>query len=254
MEPTVINSIKELQTWRSCLPAEASVGFVPTMGALHQGHQTLLQKSIQENQVTVLSIFVNPTQFNDKKDLEKYPVTLEKDLELAQKSGVDIVFLPTYASMYPDNYRYKISEDDFSKKLCGKDRPGHFDGVLTVVMRLLNLVRPQRAYFGEKDYQQLHLIKGMTEAFFMDVQIIPVATVREADGLAMSSRNVRLTPEQRTWAPKIHESLVASPSAQAAQKNLENYGVQVDYLEDLEGRRFAAVRVGEVRLIDNVKL
>ncbi len=254
MSPLVFNTPEELQAWRSNLPAGTTVGFVPTMGALHKGHETLLQKSVSENQITVLSIFVNPTQFNDKKDFEKYPLTMEADLALAKKNGVHAVFNPIYSSMYPDDYRYKISENDFSKKLCGKDRPGHFDGVLTVVMKLLNLVQPQKAYFGEKDYQQLHLIQGLVEAFFLPYKIVPVATVREADGLAMSSRNVRLSPTERAWAPKIHQLMKTATTASEAKKILENDGVEVDYLEDLDGRRFAAVRVGEVRLIDNVKI
>lgn len=239
-----------------------SVGFVPTMGALHKGHQTLLEKSVAENQITVLSIFVNPTQFNDKKDFEKYPITMDADLALAAKAGVHVAFCPAYSSMYPDNYRYKILENEFSKQLCGKDRPGHFDGVLTVVMKLLNLVQPQKAYFGEKDYQQLQLIKGLTEAFFLPYEIVAVPTVREADGLAMSSRNVRLTADERAWAPTIHQVLTTAKTAQEAfdsiqkdsQKQLKKIGVEVDYLEDHDGRRFAAIRVGEVRLIDNVKI
>jgi pantoate--beta-alanine ligase len=253
-KPLVVRTPQELQLWRRTLSVDISVGFVPTMGALHRGHETLLQRSVKENQVTVLSIFVNPTQFNDKKDLEKYPVTFEADLEMAAKNKVDVVFAPEYTMMYPEGYRYKVIETEFSLKLCGKDRPGHFDGVLSVVMKLLNLVQPGRAYFGEKDYQQFSLIRDMAKAFFLPYEIIPVPTVRESDGLAFSSRNVRLSPEQRTWAPKIHQAMIESASATEARQKLENSAVQVDYLEDFEGRRFAAVRVGDVRLIDNVKI
>jgi pantoate--beta-alanine ligase len=254
MNPLVLTTPQELQSWRQSLPTETSVGFVATMGALHLGHQELLQKSKVENTVTVLSIFINPTQFNDKKDLEKYPVTFEADLEMAKKNLVTVVFAPDFSLMYPDNYRYKIMETEVSLQLCGKDRPGHFDGVLTVVLKLLNLVQPKRAYFGEKDFQQYSLIRDMAQAFFLSCEIIPVPTVREADGLAMSSRNVRLTPAQREWAPQIRKVIVSSPSAGEAQQTLEKSGVQVDYITDFEGRRFAAVRVGEVRLIDNVKI
>ena len=139
---------------------EVSVGFVPTMGALHQGHRQLLKRSKAENEISVLSIFVNPTQFNNSEDLEKYPKNWETDLQVAQEEGVDILFAPDYSEMYPDNYRYQVGEKEFSKILCGKDRPGHFDGVLTVVLKLFNLIQPTRAYFGEKDYQQIETSPG----------------------------------------------------------------------------------------------
>jgi pantoate--beta-alanine ligase len=145
-------------------------------------------------------------------------------------------------------------ENDFSLKLCGKDRPGHFDGVLTVVMKLLNLLRPQKAYFGEKDFQQLTLIQGMVKAFFLPYQIVPIETVREKDGLAMSSRNVRLTPSEREKAPLIYKILKSAASADEARVQLEKQNWNVDYVTDLQGRRFAAVRVGDVRLIDNVQI
>lgn len=250
----VIRTPEELKVWRNSLSPENSVGFVPTMGALHQGHETLLQKARAENDILVLSIYVNQTQFNDPKDFEKYPITWEADLKLAEKNKVDVVFAPTYQSMYPDQYTYKVIETEFSKELCGKDRPGHFDGVLTVVMKLLNLVRPTQAYFGEKDFQQLTLIRGMVDAFFLPTKIVPVPTVREADGLAMSSRNVRLTVEQREKAPLIHKILVSAKSADEAKAALEAQNWQVDYVTDQQGRRFAAVRIGEVRLIDNVQI
>src|SRR6185437_14625833 len=138
-----------------------------------------------ENDFSVLSIFVNPTQFNDPNDFTRYPKTVEKDLEVAASLDTDYVLMPAYQDLYPDQYRYAVCEREFSKKLCGAHRPGHFDGVLTVVMKLLQLVRPARAYFGEKDYQQLLLIKDMTKAFFMPVEIVACPTVREDDGLAM---------------------------------------------------------------------
>ncbi|PIS11897.1 MAG: pantoate--beta-alanine ligase [Bdellovibrio sp. CG10_big_fil_rev_8_21_14_0_10_47_8] len=253
----VIRSPQELQTWRRSQGPQ-SIGFVPTMGALHEGHQSLLQISRQQNDLSILSIFVNPTQFNDKRDLEKYPVTWESDLKMAEKNNVDVLFAPTFEMMYPDQYQYKISESDLSKELCGHDRPGHFDGVLTVVMRLFQLVQPDRAYFGEKDFQQLALIQGMAKAFFLNCEIIPVPTVREADGLAMSSRNSRLSVTEREKAPRIYNILKNSRSSSEAQQQLEEQGWSVDYVHDrLIGsskRRFVAVRVGEVRLIDNVEL
>jgi pantoate--beta-alanine ligase len=230
-----------------------SIGFVPTMGALHAGHASLLERARSENDVVVLSIYVNPTQFDNKDDLKRYPVTIEKDRAVAARTGTDFILIPTYAQMYPDDYRYKVSEQGFSSRLCGAHRPGHFDGVLTVVMKLLNLVQADRAYFGEKDYQQLHLIKGMVEAFFLPTEIVPCPTLRESDGLAMSSRNLNLDMESRSKAPRFFQALQTSASADEAKRRLEENGFEVDYVEDIAGRRFGAVKIGGVRLIDNVQ-
>lgn len=251
--PVVLESPRAFADWRKSVEGR-SVGFVPTMGALHAGHETLMKRARAENEVAVLSVFVNPTQFNDPNDFAKYPVTWEADLRMARSNGIDAVFAPSRDLMYPDDYRYKVIETEFSKLLCGKDRPGHFDGVLTVVLKLLNLARPTQTYFGEKDYQQLSLIRGMAAAFFMDVRIVAVETVRERDGLAMSSRNVRLTAEQREKAPLIHQALTRSPTAEEAARLLSAEGFGVDYVTDREGRRFAAARLGDVRLIDNVEI
>ncbi|MFS4458658.1 pantoate--beta-alanine ligase [Bdellovibrio sp. HCB2-146] len=248
----VLRSPSEMKNFRKTL--KGSVGFVPTMGALHAGHESLMKRAAQECDNVILSIFVNPTQFNDPKDLEKYPKTWEADLEMAKRNGVKAIFFPRYEDMYPDNYKYKVIENDFSKILDGVDRPGHFDGVLTVVMKLFQIVSPDKAYFGEKDFQQLTLIKGMVEAYFLDLKIIPVPTMREQDGLAMSSRNVRLTAEQRALAPWIYKALTQSKTAQEAASLLSEKGFNVDYVTDLQGRRFAAARLGEVRLIDNVQI
>lgn len=247
----VFRTPKEMKAFRKSL--HGPVGFVPTMGALHAGHESLIKKAVQENDHVVLSIFVNPTQFNDPKDLEKYPATWEADLAMAKAHGVRAIFYPRYEEMYPDQYRYKLIENDFSKLLCGKDRPGHFDGVLSVVMRLFNIVSPERAYFGEKDFQQLTLITGMAQAYFLDLEVVSVPTLREKDGLAMSSRNVRLTGEQRELAPLIYKALTESKSAEEASHLLTAKGFKVDYVTELQGRRFAAAKLGEVRLIDNVK-
>ncbi|MES2856050.1 MAG: pantoate--beta-alanine ligase [Bdellovibrionota bacterium] len=248
-----IEMIRNLDQWSSLRKSlTGEIGFVPTMGALHQGHASLLKRARKENDVVVLSIYVNPTQFNDPKDLEKYPSTLEADLEIARQHGVDYVLVPTYSQIYPDGYRFKIGENTFSNELCGAHRPGHFDGVLTVVMKLFNLVRPGRAYFGEKDFQQLQLIKDMARAFFMDLEVVACPTVRETDGLAMSSRNTNLSDEARKRAPLFHRVLEEEKSVEAARERLEKNGFNVDYVEDREGRRFGAVKIGGVRLIDNV--
>jgi pantoate--beta-alanine ligase len=241
------------QAWRKMMTAK-TIGFVPTMGALHEGHANLLRQSRANNELVVLSIFVNPAQFDDPNDFQKYPKTWASDLEIAQIEGVDAIFAPRAPDMYPDGYTYKITEIDFSKLLCGASRPGHFDGVLTVVMKLFQIVQPTRAYFGEKDFQQLSLIRGMVNAFFMPVEIVPVATIREKDGLALSSRNARLSKLQREQAPQIYQALTQSWSADEARAKLEKNGFKVDYIVDQNGRRFAAVYMENVRLIDNVEL
>lgn len=231
---------------------DCKVGFVPTMGALHAGHASLLKAARAENDFVVLSIFVNPTQFNNSEDLAKYPRTMDADLDIAKTSGVDLVWTPDYGDLYPDNYRYKVSENENSQILCGAFRPGHFDGVLTVVMKLLNVVAPTSAYFGEKDFQQLTLIQDMVRAFFMPMKIVAIATLRESDGLAMSSRNVRLSPGERQLAPEIYRTLSTIEDLEAARTHLETKGFRVEYLQDWRGRRLIAAWLGAVRLIDNV--
>lgn len=249
----VVRSVAEWRKVRKGFP-DTSVGFVPTMGALHEGHAALLRRSRQECGVSVLSILVNPTQFNDSQDLAKYPRTPESDLEAASREGVDFVLMPDASALYQDDYRYRVVETDYSRRLCGADRPGHFDGVLSVVMKLFQLVKPDRAYFGEKDYQQLELVRGMAAAFFLDIEVVAVPTVREADGLAMSSRNARLSPAERALAPEFARILRSGAGPAEAEQRLKTAGFEVDYVEDRSGRRFGAVRLGEVRLIDNVVL
>lgn len=245
-----LNSVADVRAWRG----DDHVGFVPTMGALHAGHLTLVERARAECVRVIVSIFVNPTQFNDPKDLEAYPRPLARDLDLLAKAGVDAVFLPEPRELYRDEYRFQVREQRLSRELCGAHRPGHFEGVLTVVLKLLNVVRPSRAYFGEKDFQQLSLIRDMVDAFFMEVEIVPVATVREDDGLAMSSRNVRLSPKGRAHAPLLARILRDASTATEARARLNENGFEVDYVEDRDGRRFAAVVLENVRLIDNVIL
>jgi pantoate--beta-alanine ligase len=230
-----------------------SVGFVPTMGALHSGHRSLLERARAENDRVVMSIFVNPTQFEDPGDLKRYPRTLGSDLELAHGLA-DCVLAPEPEEMYPDDYRYRMTEYVLSTRLEGAQRPGHFEGVLTVVLKLLNLVRPQRAYFGEKDRQQLELVAGMARALFLAVEIVPCPTVRDPDGVALSSRNRRLSPKARTLAAAFPRILRASARADTAATALGEAGFDVDYVEDRAGVRLAAVRIEDVRLIDNVPL
>jgi len=252
-----VSLFQDLAEWRRAragVPyAGARVGFVPTMGALHRGHRALLERARAENDRVVLSIYVNPTQFNDPADLARYPRTLEADLELARGLADDIL-APAADEMYPDGYRYRVTEDAFSRELEGAHRPGHFDGVLTVVLKLLNLVRPDRAYFGEKDWQQLRLVQGMADALFLPCEIVACPTVREADGLALSSRNRRLSHAGRTRAAQFPAVLRSAPDAPAARRTLQAAGFDVDYVEDRAGLRLAAVHVEGVRLIDNARL
>lgn len=253
MSLKILRTVDAMKMYRSSLGSK-SIGFVPTMGALHRGHLTLAKESLEDNDITIFSIFVNPTQFNNPDDLRNYPRNLEKDFALLEQAGCDAVFVPEVDAIYPDSYRFQVNENENSLPLCGRSRPGHFSGVLTVVLKLLNLVQPTRAYFGEKDYQQYLLIKEMASAFFLPVDVIGCRTVREADGLALSSRNQRLTSEQRKLAPELYRALKSAPSIDEAKVILERQGLKVDYLDELWGRRFGAVYLGDVRLIDNVQI
>lgn len=250
----VFNSIKEFILFRDSLNNNLKVGFVPTMGALHQGHANLIKRCSRENDVAILSIFVNPTQFNNPEDLKKYPRTFDQDVKIANENGAQVIISPTFEEIYPDNYKYQISENSFSKILCGKHRPGHFDGVLTVVMKLLQIVNPNNSYFGEKDFQQLQLIKDMTKAFFLRTQIVSCETIREEDGLALSSRNIRLSTEGRKHAPFIYKAIVKYSDTDQAKEFLKSNAIELEYLEEHFGRRFIAVNIDGVRLIDNVEI
>lgn len=250
----VFNQLAEWQAARAAPELVGrKVGFVPTMGALHAGHRALLERARAENDVVVLSIFVNPTQFNDPTDLTRYPRTLEADLALAE-GLVDFVLNPPAAELYVDEYRYRVTETELSLRWEGAHRPGHFDGVLTVVLKLLNLVQAHRAYFGEKDWQQLQLVRRMAQAFFLPVEIVACPTERAADGLALSSRNQRLSPAGRAQAAAFPKILRQSSGADAAAMLLRAAGFEVDYVVDHEKIRLGAVRVDGVRLIDNVRL
>lgn len=231
-----------------------TLGFVPTMGALHEGHRSLVRRSKAENDLTLVSIFVNKAQFNDPGDLARYPRPLEADLATLDADGVDYVYLPLDGDLYEDGYRYRVTETDLATVMEGAHRPGHFDGVLTVVLKLLQIASAERAYFGEKDWQQLMLVRGMVRAFFLPTTIVACVTVREPDGLALSSRNQHLLPEERAIAPRFYRALSSARSPEAAALELRESGFAVDYVEDRDERRLGAVRLGRVRLIDNVPL
>ncbi|WP_062016994.1 pantoate--beta-alanine ligase [Aureimonas sp. AU4] len=192
--------------------AGRTIGFVPTMGALHHGHMALVERCRADNDVTVVSIFVNPTQFGPGEDFDAYPRDLDRDLELCREHGVDAVFHPAVAEMYPEPLQTGIEVPALSTILIGEQRPGHFRGVATVVAKLLNIAEPDRAYFGEKDFQQLAVVRRMAFDLSMRASIVGVPTVREADGLAASSRNKRLTPAERRVAPVIHQGMLAARS------------------------------------------
>jgi pantoate--beta-alanine ligase len=246
----LFQDLKEWRQHRQNLGPEPGLGFVPTMGALHAGHLSLVECCRQQNELTAVSIFVNPTQFDDPRDLDAYPQPLQQDLDMLQQ--FDFVIAPPASQMYPNGYRYRVSESEASTILCGAHRPGHFDGMLTVVLKLLQLVAPQRVYLGEKDFQQLELIRGMVDEFYLPIEVVACPTVRDSDGLALSSRNARLRPEERAQASQFSRLLQSPQSPETIRHQLEQAGFEVDYIQDWRGRRLGAVRLGPVRLIDNV--
>lgn len=250
----IFHHLDEWIQFRRTLPAESSLGFVPTMGNLHAGHASLYAISQQQNHYTAASVFINPTQFNRPDDFTHYPRTLEADLHLLEQHGVDFCLLPAEQEIYQDGYHYQVHENHLSQCMEGTHRPGHFTGVLTIVLKLLNLVRPQKAYFGEKDYQQYRLIRGMVDAFFLPIEIIPCPTIREPSGLACSSRNNRLNSAQRVKAETFARLFHQDKTVDQLQKDLQAAGIAVEYLHEQDGRRFAAVLIDDIRLIDNYAL
>jgi len=242
--------------WRARRAAigAATVGFVPTMGALHRGHAALIERCRRENEIAVASIFVNPTQFNDPNDLCRYPRTLEGDVALLKDLGVDDCFAPAAEELYPEGYRFRVVATGVTSLMEGVHRPGFFEGVMTVVLKLLNLVQARRAYFGEKDYQQYRTLSEMAREFFIPTEIVPCSTVRAASGLAESSRNALLSPDGRARAASLYRLLSTAATAEEAGAALRAEGFNVEYVEEHWGRRFAAAFLEGVRLIDNVPL
>jgi pantoate--beta-alanine ligase len=276
----VVTTPKEMHEWLHSYRGAKSIGFVPTMGALHAGHEVLLQQAQQENDITVLSLFVNPTQFNVQADFDAYPRTTERDLRIAEHHGVDVVYMPETDSMYPDGWRIYVEPGTAADPLEGLGRPGHFRGVATIVTKLFNTVQPTRAYFGKKDYQQLAVIRQMVSELNFDISVIGVETVRHDDGLAMSSRNVRLSDTQRAAAPAIYQSLQAAQSLVASGETSAEVvlktttsmlnsvsGCTIEYVEivrrtdlqaisniDCPAVMCIAVWFDQVRLIDNIEI
>ncbi len=276
----VIETIKDLQAELSVLKAAGKqVGLVPTMGALHAGHVSLVERSVKENDVTVVSIFVNPTQFNDKNDLLKYPRTLEADCRLLEKAGADIAFAPSVEEVYPEPDTRTFSYAPLDTVMEGAFRPGHFNGVCQIVSKLFDMVKPHRAYFGEKDFQQLAIIREMVRQMRLPLEIVGCPIVREADGLAMSSRNTRLSSEERTTALNISRILFESQvyagnhtlpeTKQFVEQGIAGVGgLRLEYYEVVDACTMQPVNAwdeaegivgcitvfcGDVRLIDNIR-
>ena len=246
--------VRTISKLRDCLDLHRrqghSVGFVPTMGALHEGHASLVVRRVAENDVTVVSIFLNPTQFNDPKDLERYPRTLEADCQLLEKCGADIAFAPSVAEVYPEPDTRQFSYPPTDSVMEGAMRPGHFNGVCQVVSKLLSYVEPDRAYFGEKDYQQIAVIRRMAADLGIKSQIVPCPVVRQSDGLALSSRNTLLSEEERITAANIYrimkESLTKNLSVQQTHDYVVNSinaipGLEVQYFSIVDGDTLADV-------------
>jgi pantoate--beta-alanine ligase len=254
------------------------IGFVPTMGYLHEGHLSLVRRAVKENDLAVVSIFVNPIQFGPAEDLEKYPRNLERDLARIRQTGASVVFTSEATEMYGDNFLTYVHVDKITDILCGSFRPGHFQGVTTVVNKLFNIIRPDKAYFGQKDGQQAIVIQKMAPDLNMDVEIIVCPTVREADGLAMSSRNTYLSPEERSQAPVLYQALTAAKDL--IQNGITDRSIIIKQMETMiNGKSLAhieyislvsasscreitevsgpvmvalAVKFGTTRLIDNI--
>ena len=277
--PAVVRAIDETRATIAAHRSHGPIGFVPTMGALHAGHAHLIERARQECRTTVVSIFVNPLQFDRPEDLERYPRSLETDLVLCRQLGVDVVFAPSVADMYPRPMEMAIDVGRLADHLCGRYRPGHFKGVASVVLKLLQIVQPHLAYFGEKDAQQLAVVRRMVTDFNVPVTIVPVPTVRETDGLALSSRNLRLNADERRLAPVLYKALqraaasvadgaidTATIEQDAATLIPTDGRLRLEYLELVDPDDFQPVErvtgpviaagalwVGQTRLIDNIR-
>ncbi len=276
----VVHTIKDLQAELTVLKAQGkTVGLVPTMGALHAGHASLVKRSVDENDVTVVSVFVNPTQFNDKNDLEKYPRTVEADCRLLEECGATFAFVPSVEEMYPQPDTRQFSYAPLDTVMEGAFRPGHFNGVCQIVSKLFDVVKPDRAYFGEKDFQQLAIIREMVRQMKYGLEIVGCPIVRESDGLALSSRNKRLSAEERENALNISRTLfksvdfaathtVAETQRMVEEAIAEAPGLRLEYFEIVDGNTLQKIAnwedapyvvgcitvfCGEVRLIDNIK-
>ena len=276
----IIDNIEDLITFRGEITPDKTVGFVPTMGALHKGHLSLLDEASSKSDIIIASIYVNPTQFAPGEDLEEYPRTLPQDIAQLEAIGCDALFVPTNRIMYPDGFQTFVYNNEISKILCGRTRATHFEGVLTSVLKLFNLVRPEIAVFGKKDFQQVKVIEKMCRDLHLTVEVLSAPIFRESDGLAMSSRNLRLTKNDRELAPRIYRGLkLANDVYKQGERNIKsikeafheavlNTPLSLEYLEirrasDLSEAvsgeespwvMLTAAKLGDVRLIDNIEL
>jgi pantoate--beta-alanine ligase len=272
----LINSIQEMKSLRKNV--RGTLGFVPTMGYLHEGHISLVQQSVRDNDTTAVSIYVNPTQFDPSEDFQAYPRDLERDLKLLETENTDIVFFPTNAEMYPDDYCTWVDVEKVTARLEGEIRPGHFRGVATIVTKLFNIVQPDKAYFGQKDAQQALVIKRMVKDLNMNLEVMVMPTLREKDGLAMSSRNTYLNPEERKAATILYKALSLAKQlkeqGETATANIRNKMellikneplARIEYISITDTQTMEelpalaskslvsmAVRIGKTRLIDNL--
>jgi pantoate--beta-alanine ligase len=274
----VVETISELRQYLHKNRTEGRrIGFVPTMGCLHQGHCTLIERSATENDITVLSIFLNPTQFSCREDYAKYPRCREADILAAQEAGATIIFAPDENELYPAGFQTVVDVRELAKPLCGEKRPGHFLGMATIVLKLFNIVLPNRAYFGQKDYQQVCIVKQMVRDLDMKIEVVSCPTVREESGLACSSRNTGLSADEKARAASIYRLLQEAENVAAAGnvdskilhgkicKGLAEAGMEVEYVEIVDAKTLlhvnsieeetliaVAVFIGEIRLIDNI--
>lgn len=275
----ILKTKKQVRTLvKKAKDSKKKIGFVPTMGYLHKGHLSLIQKSMEDNYFTIVSIFINPLQFGPSEDLQRYPRDIERDVSILEKSNVDAVFIPSVDEIYPPGYLSTVSVSNLSEKLEGAIRPGHFTGVCTVVAKLFNIVQPNNAYFGWKDAQQLVIIRKMVKDLDFDIEVIGVPTVRDPDGLAASSRNIYLSESQRKQALALSRALLEIKQmveynkiteteilVSKGRQIIESGQIELQYLEAVElenldrvkniGKNtgiLGAIRVGNVRLIDNI--
>ena len=250
--------IRDISQWRDIrqnqIKTNQSIGLVMTMGNLHQGHASLLKKSLCENNISILTIFINPTQFDNKSDLNNYPNTESDDINIATKLGINYILIFNKKDLYPDDYKYQINTTSYISEIMeGKMRPDHFNGMLSIVLKMHCLTLPNKSYFGEKDYQQYQLVKEMIKAFLLPIEIIKCPIIRNKNNLALSSRNNRLNKQELILAEKFPEILSNfNINDEQVKQELVNHNFKVDYIKTYNNRRFGAVYLNKIRLIDNI--
>lgn len=251
----IFRSVSEWRKFRALsIFNHKSIGFVPTMGNLHAGHQQLLRRSISENTITVMSLFVNPTQFANTEEYKNFPRNHDQDLNIALQEGVDFVLFPDYESVYPYSYCYRVTELELSHQLIGNINPKIGSGLLTATLKFLNLVKPHNIYFSENDYLEIELIRGMIGAFFFDTKIVACPTIHTTPESPQPAQQIELNDEQKKLAKTFSELLKTSLSSEQITQQLHELGFDVDYVEEYPGRRFASVRLGKIKLTDNVAI